>query len=229
MKTYSILLALLIILLTSNIINTQEDTSNHKYIANEKLSNSELQERVKAYNSWLNKESESNSLELRIDSNSELSVFTTKKINKDGNLLEQPKKLLISPNLVYETKYGTKLKEIEEKYGYDDLANLVIFFIGEFYNKESFYKPYFDVIPRDSSFIPNYWEDSKWIEEELKGFTLMRKIVDYKVEVEKKARGFDSGLFKQFPDVFDETIFNSKNVEWVISFVEGNINYVEYQ
>jgi hypothetical protein len=75
---------------------------------------------------------------------------------------------MIHSDLIYQTKLGSIIKVLEEKYGYNDYVNLVFFLLNEMSNPESQWKPYLDLLPRRPASIAfKYWERKSWIEDEL--------------------------------------------------------------
>ena len=87
-----------------------------------------------------------------------------------------------------------------------------------------------DILPRiPSSPIYNYWSTSSWKEPALMGSSVLRKIVDYKIAIEKKARNIVKGLFEKHSDLFDLEIFNEENVEWALHIIDTRIMSVSYR
>jgi len=76
--------------------------------------------------------------------------------------------MFITPNLIYDTKFGEFMLEVESKYGFDDFTNLIIYLIEEMHNPDSKWRPYLDIIPRNPvSICHNYWNISRAVEPEI--------------------------------------------------------------
>lgn len=206
--------------------------SNSKIIY-EKLSHEQLQENVNKFNNWFYEQTntqETKPLELRLLENGETGVFSNKDFNENDLFFAFSSKLVLSAELIYTGKYGTLVKELEKKYGYDELTYLVIILIDEYYNSDSFWRPYLDIFPRiPSSPIYDYWNNSSWLEPELMGTTVLRKIVDYKISIEKRSRNLVKGLFSQHKDLFDAEIFNEDNVEWALHMIDSRIQSINFR
>jgi hypothetical protein len=75
---------------------------------------------------------------------------------------------MIHSDLIYNTPFGSAMKVLEGKYGYNDYVNLVFFLINEMGNPQSEWKAYLDLLPRKPASIAfKYWEKKAWIEDEL--------------------------------------------------------------
>lgn len=208
-------------------------STNSQKIIYEKLSHEQQQANIDKFNKWYQEQTntlESKPLELRLLESGETGVFTNKNFNSEDILLTFSSKLVISAEQIYTGKYSELIKDLEQKFGYDELTYLIIVIIDEYFNAESFWRPYLDILPRiPSSPIYNYWENSKWLEPELIGTTVLRKIVDYKIAIEKRARNLVKGLFSQNSELFDPEIFNEDNVEWALYLIDSRIQTINYR
>lgn len=199
----------------------------------EKLSNDQIRENLVKFNKWFQEKTntlDNPSVELRLTSDGSVGVFSTKDFNKDDLLFTFSTQLVLSAESIYTGKYTEFVKDLEKKYGYDELTYFVILLIEEFYNPNSHWRPYLDILPRiPLSPIHDYWNNSKWLEPELMGSTVLRKLVDYKISIEKKANSLVRGLFSKMPELFDPEIFNEDNVEWALNMIDTRLQTINYR
>lgn len=199
----------------------------------EKLNSSQIQENLVKFNKWFQEKTNTlnnPSVELRVTSDGSIGVFSTKDFNKDDLLFAFSTELVLSAESIYTGKYSDFVKDLEKKYGYDELTYFVILLVEEFYNPNSHWRPYLDILPRiPLSPIHDYWNNSKWLEPELMGSTVLRKLVDYKISIEKKANSLVRGLFSKMPELFDPEIFNEDNVEWALNMIDTRLQTINYR
>lgn len=70
-------------------------------------------------------------------------------------------------------KLEAVVNETMEINGFDDYMNILIIFLEEFFNPESKFKPYFDILPRQLLTLAfKYWDRSKVIEKEIGQFPI---------------------------------------------------------
>jgi hypothetical protein len=90
------------------------------------------------------------------------------------------RKHLISSDLIYDTKVGPLIKDLEKQYGYNDYVNLVFYLLHEMNNPQSEWKPYLDILPRQLDTLAyKYWDKKQWIEEELMRTPILSNILIY--------------------------------------------------
>lgn len=197
------------------------------------LSKEEIQNNISKFNQWFYENTgttDTKPIELRLTEDGEVGVFLNKDFNADEVFLTYSSQLVIAADSIYTGKYADLMKELEAKYGYDELTYLVILLIHEYYTPDSFWRPYLDILPRiPSSPIYDYWNNAKSLEPELIGNSVLRKIVDYKISTEKKARNLVQGLFEAHKDLFDLEIFNDDNVEWALNIIDTRIQTINYR
>ncbi|MFO0515296.1 MAG: SET domain-containing protein [bacterium] len=199
----------------------------------EKLTHNQIQENLVKFNKWVQEETNTinNPLfELRLTSDGQIGVFSTKDLNKEDLFFVFSTKLVLSAESIYTGKYTEFVKDIEKKYGYDELTYFVILLVEEYFNPNSHWRAYLDILPRiPLSPIHDYWNNSKWLEPELLGTTVLRKLVDYKISIEKKANSLVRGLFSKAPELFDPEIFNEDNVEWALNMIDTRLQTINYR
>jgi len=151
---------------------------------------------------------------------------------------------LIKADLVYDTKIGAVIKEIEEVYGYDDYTNFVFYLLHEMSNKYSQWKPYLDLLPRQpTSLAFKYAEKKNWVEAELLhtpilstinliiyfNFNFLEKFIDYKFLIEKKAKNYYHGIVANNTEQFDQDYFNEENIKWACMILDSRLMYIDYE
>lgn len=194
---------------------------NKKIIWDQTQTRESLIHKVNLFNDWANFIITNNSLKIDFIDNlsNKLGVYS-----KTDYLLNNTKIFIddihiLSIDKIYNTgnKYSPFIKEIEEKYGYDEISYFTILLISEYFDSKSQFRLFLDLLPFQP-FTPvyNYWEISEKIEPEIMGTSLIRKLVDYKIFTENRARNIFYGLFSLNNSLFDEEIFNIENVEWAI-------------
>ena len=95
-------------------------------------------------------------------------LFAKSNIQADEVYLTIDRSKLIKADLIYDTKVGSLIKALEEQYGYDDYTNFVFYLLHEMNNKDSEWKAYLDLLPRQpTTIVFKYWDKKAWVEEEL--------------------------------------------------------------
>jgi len=106
----------------------------------------------------------------------ERGVVTTKKIRGGTNVVKIPKNLLIHDGLGQESYYGNQLL----KGNYSQINNLkialVVIFMLDDMRRDSFFLPYYRILPKQISNFPIFW--NKKTRSLLKGSPMSRKIQD---------------------------------------------------
>ena len=199
----------------------------------EKLITPEIRlKNIEKFNNWFSKHVKENFIKLKVinEETYELGVVAEKNFNKDDLLYTFETNMTISSESIYTGKYAELVKSLEAKYGHDELTYLVIIMIDEYYNPNSYWREYIDVLPKiPNSPIYNYWDRSSTLEPELMGTTILRKIVDYKIAIEKRSRALVRGLFSKHPELFDAEIFNEDNVEWALHLIDSRIQNIGHR
>lgn len=191
-------------------------------------SQEELKANLEVFNQWFSEKTKINSLELRLV-DGEVGVFTKEKFDPQNLLLDFYSSICISSQMIYHGPYAEFIKEIEAKYGYDESTYLVILLLHEYFSEGSYWKPYLDILPsKPKSPIEFYWTRAGEIEPEIMGTTIIRKIVDYKINLEKKARGLNRGLFSTRPELFDAEIFSESNIEWALYIIDSRVQSLNF-
>ncbi|EPB82303.1 hypothetical protein HMPREF1544_10943 [Mucor circinelloides 1006PhL] len=127
-------------------------------------------------------------------------VIATNDIKEGELLFSLPRSILLSP-------FTTSLSQIEGLK--DDLAALngwtplIITLMYESQKEDSFWKPYFDVLPRQFS-TPMFWEEADL--EELQGTDIVSKLG--KSEAEETFENEIKPIIEKYPNIFDKDIHN---------------------
>jgi hypothetical protein len=139
-----------------------------KIFSEENISEERQNNRIKSFNDWFNKLNPTSKVEAKIGNDKKIHVFAKSAIKSEENYLTFDRNMTINPDLVYTTKIGTFVRELETNYGYDDFLNIVLFLVHEMGNAESQWKPYLDILPRKVDTLAfNYWKRKAPIEEEI--------------------------------------------------------------
>lgn len=214
------------ILLVLFAINTS------KLITEEQETPESFNEKIEKFNQWLTKHSKKTKLKLKITNENtfETSVVASENIEKDEVVFSLDNEFVISSELIFNGKYADFVNKLLEKYDYDEITYLIIIILDEYYNPQSKWREYLDILPKlPKSPVLLYLNNSKKIDAEINGTTILRKIVDYKFLIEKRASRLIKGLFSQQPELFDPEIFNQGNVEWAIHLIDSRIQQIDYK
>jgi len=137
-------------------------------ISEEVLSRERTQTRVKNFNEWYAKLNPTAKVEAKLSQEGNVLLAAKADLKSEDAYLTVNRNMIIHSQLIYETKIGTFVKSLEEKYGIDDSLNLAFYLLNEIGNPESKWKPYLDILPRKpESMAFQYWERKAPIEEEL--------------------------------------------------------------
>ena len=132
------------------------------------LSEERFNARVQKFNEWYKSFNPSSKVEAKIGEDKKLHLVAKSNLKVEEAYISLDKNLTIHPDLIYKTKIGSFMKELEQNYGYDDILNLVFYLIHEMGNPDPEWKPYLDILPRKLDNLAfNYWERKTPIEEEL--------------------------------------------------------------
>jgi hypothetical protein len=195
--------------------------SSERIISSEILSEDRLKGRVEKFNEWYSKINPSSKVEAKLGSDKKLHLVAKSNLKAEDTYMTLDKNLTINPDLIYKTKMGSLVRDLEETYGYDDFLNMVLYLLHEMGNPESEWKAYLDILPRKIDNLAfNYWERKGPIEEELLHTPFLKKLVDYKINVERRAQSILT-LVKNSTDIFDSEIFNYENLEWAMMTLES--------
>ena len=139
-----------------------------KIFSDENISEERHNNRIKAFNDWFKKFNPSSKVEAKLGNDKKIHLIAKSAIKAEENYLSFDRNLTINPDLVYNTKVGGFVKELEESFGYDDNLNMVLFLVNEMGNPKSEWKPYLDVLPRKIDTLAfNYWKRKMPVEEEI--------------------------------------------------------------
>lgn len=142
--------------------------NSEKIYKDEFISADRFNNRLRNFNEWYSKFNPSAKVEARMGNDKKVHVYAKSALRAEETYMNFNRNLTINPDMVYDLKIGTFVKELEEQYGYDDYLNMVLFLVHEMANEKSEWKPYFDVLPRKIDTLAfNYWDRKTPIEEEM--------------------------------------------------------------
>ena len=165
----TMLIAFSVLILCSTI-------NSSKVISEEVLSRERMHNRVKVFNEWHAKLNPNAKVEAKLSQEGKVHLAAKADLKAEDAYLTVNRNAIINPQLIYDTKIGTFVKSLEEKYGYDDTLNMAFYLLNEMGNPDSQWKAYLDILPRKpESFAFNYWERKAFIEEELLNTPVLSK------------------------------------------------------
>lgn len=106
------------------------------------------------------------------------SVFTKEYILKDKQIITIPKNLLITNEMGKNTDIGRRLLNKKVSFNSPSHVYMIVFMITEMKKGNSFFKPYFDILPEDLSNFPIFWSDNEL--KMLQGSMILSQIQDRK-------------------------------------------------
>lgn len=152
-----------IFLILTIIIHT-----NQKLISEEILSLDDLEIRIKRFNDWYFKLNPSSKVGSKLNLDGKIILFAKENLIAGNSYLTINKNLTLHSQLIHETPLNSFIRNLEEKYGFDDYLNIIFYLLHEMSNPNSHWKPYLDILPRQPESIAfNYWKRKIHIEEEL--------------------------------------------------------------
>lgn len=190
----------------------------------------EMQAKALAYNIWADHAIKNNPLELKVDDSGK--YYVTNKVDFEGNskIYEIESEFIFTTEKIYQTNFSDFIKELEKKHGYDEVTYFSIYLISEYFNPESKFKPLLDVLPKiQPTPAYDYWNRSKQIDEHLIGYSVLRKIVDYKVQLDARARNIYKGIILPNTEKFNPEHFNQENIEWALSVFDSQLQFSRFR
>jgi hypothetical protein len=150
-------------------------------IWDEVISEDRIQTRIKNFNEWYqNFNPQSSKVEARLTEDPEfmrIGLYAKEDLKTDDSFLKINKSKMISYKHIYDTPLGGVIKKLEAVHGFDDYVNVLFYLLHEMNNKNSQWKPYLDLLPRQpTSLAFKYWERKSWIEEELLNTPFLSKL-----------------------------------------------------
>jgi hypothetical protein len=155
--------------------------NSRRVIWDEVISHDRLQTRLQTFNEWYGKfNGKPSKVEARLteDPNwTRIGLFAKEELKAEDIYLTVDRDKMIKADLVYQTPIGNLIKALEEQYGYDDYTNMLFYLLHEMNNKDSEWKPYLDLLPRQlTTPVFKYLDKKTWIEEELINTPVLSKI-----------------------------------------------------
>lgn len=109
---------------------------------------------------WLKEnEAEFDDIYFKEYDDNERGVHSKNVIAKDKNVIKIPKKLIIHSEMP--SKYGLLMEQYDIETPKKELDKLVLFMLEDMKNTNSFYKPYYDILPDNLSHLPIFWTDEE--------------------------------------------------------------------
>jgi len=150
--------------------------------------------------------------------NGEREVISKDTLTKGSNIVKIPQKLIITDKLAEDTYYGQcLLKGDHTKIHNLGISLVAIYILLTFHKKnpESFFKPYYDILPTNIDHFPIFWSHKKLLL--LQGSNILNKIQerinsfknDYNVIINNCPGFKEQFSFKQF--VYVRTLIGSRN------------------
>lgn len=134
----------------------------------ELFSEDNMNNKVKVFNTWYQNFNPLSKVEAKFGADKKLHLIAKTQIKAEETYLSFNRNHTINPDLIYETKLGDFVKNLETNFGYDDYLNIVLYLVHEMGNPNSQWKPYLDILPRKIDNLAfNYWERKVPIEEEI--------------------------------------------------------------
>ena len=96
-------------------------------------------------------------LSLETYENNERGIHAINGIRKSKTIIEIPERLIIHDGMGKETAYGQMIKK-HEVYFKNLKIIYVMLFILETYKTDSFYNPYYDILPKNTDNFPIFWK-----------------------------------------------------------------------
>ncbi len=145
-------------------------------IADQSIDFEGLQERLNKFNKFYH-ELNPSSVNLQLKHTyGKVRLVTLKELEEKENYLTIKPDQMITQDYIYTTKYGKTLNEIEEIYGYDDLLNFAFSILHEYFEPDTKWKPYIDILPfQPRNTVYDFWNTKKWAEPILKGTSVISK------------------------------------------------------
>ena len=142
-------------------------------------------------------------------------VHCKQDIDRNRRIMYVPLKCLITDQMARQTKTGSLLISIEKRLSAPNHNQIIVFMLEDMMKKDSFFKPYYDILPKDVSNFPVFWTDKEV--EYLKGSTLGGEIQqrrekirnDYNIIGGLIPGFFDNFTFEKF--LWCRTIVGSRN------------------
>lgn len=148
-----------------------------KIISEEVLSRERMFTRVKNFNEWYSTLNPTAKVEAKLSQEGKVQLSAKADLKAEDAYLTLNRNMIIHPQLVYETPIGSFVKNLEEKFGYDDSLNMALYLLHEISNPESKWKAYLDILPRKpESYAYKYWDRKAPIEEELLNTPILSKL-----------------------------------------------------
>jgi len=105
-------------------------------------------------------------------------VHAAKKLPALHRFMEIPIRCMITDEMARATPLGQKLMEIEEQLSVPNHCQIIVFMLTTRAQGDSFFQPYYDVLPSDFDNFPIFWGETElsWLE----GSSLVRQIAERK-------------------------------------------------
>jgi hypothetical protein len=188
-------------------------------------------EQLKAFEEWFRKENPNAFSKIRVgeslDSQGKPGIFATSDIEVNETLLELIGDKIITPKNIELTDVGEVLYYIYTRWTDDSTAYdpapyeaIAVFLVYErFFNPNSYWKPWFDILPQPSE-MNNvlFWKYSEL--KELQGSPLYKRAQDRRAEVKERFEFHLTTIFRPFTRLFPEEP-TEEQYKWALSIVRS--------
>ena len=125
-------------------------------------------------------------------------VHTMKDIEEFEIFLRVPENLIITSKRGKQTPIGAKMVASGIELDWDYLAYITVFFLTEYHNPTSFWRPYLDVYPKDVSCFPMFYTEEE--KNMIKGSEMLKQVYDELEEIKSEYSKIAEAVpeFKQF-------------------------------
>lgn len=106
-----------------------------------------------------------------------------------------PLRCIITDEMARNTTMGSKLESIRDRLTTINHCQVIIFMLSSMTKRDSFFQPYFDILPSDFSSFPIYWSKSE--QEWLQGSSLLCEIHERKANI----RSDYNTIMRFFPEL----------------------------
>ena len=139
-------------------------------------------------------------------------VHCKQDIDRNRRIMYVPLKCLITDQMARQTKTGQLLISIEKRLSAPNHNQIIVFMLEDMMKKDSFFKPYYDILPKDVTNFPVFWTDKEI--GYLKGSSLPGEIL-------KKGKVHYNIIGGLIPGFFDNFTFEN----FVVSYGVGSRNF----
>jgi histone-lysine N-methyltransferase SETD3 len=134
--------------------------------------------------------------------NDQRGVHCKEDIPPNKRIMYVPLRCLITDQVARRTPTGQKLLGIEKRLSAPNHNQIIVFMLEDMRNEKSFFKPYYDILPKDVTNFPVFWTEKEV--RYLQGSNLPEEIVQRR----KKIRSDYEIIGDLLPDFFEHVTFD---------------------